>query len=101
MNSRQAPLWLPALAVFGKQAGHLHAGHSVSLEMMALKRLPSETFGIMVSLEPAVASLLAMLLLDEVLSVSQWSAIGFIVVASIGSTITAKRSVASSPEVVG
>lgn len=131
--------------VFGKQAGHLHAGHSVSLglvaaslvvvpygiahagssllhpaillaglgvaivssaipmslEMMALKRLPSETFGIMVSLEPAVASLWAMLLLGELLTVSQWSAIGFIVVASIGSTVTAKRGVASSPEVVG
>ncbi|WP_369926790.1 EamA family transporter [Xanthomonas sp. NCPPB 2632] len=131
--------------VFGKQAGHLHAGHSVSLglvaaslvvvpfgvmhagaalfepgvllaglgvavissaipmslEMMALKRLPSETFGIMVSLEPAVASLLAMLLLGEILALSQWLAIGCIVLASIGSTVTAKRSVAVSPEVVG
>jgi inner membrane transporter RhtA len=73
----------------------------MSLEMMALKRLPSETFGIMVSLEPAVASLWAMLLLGELLTVSQWSAIGFIVVASIGSTVTAKRGVVSSPEVVG
>jgi inner membrane transporter RhtA len=131
--------------LFGKQAGHLHAGHSVSLglvaaslvvvpygvahagaslldpkillaglgvaivssaipmslEMMALKRLPSETFGIMVSLEPAVASLLAMLLLGEILAVSQWTAIGFIVAASIGSTITARRSVATAPEVIG
>jgi inner membrane transporter RhtA len=131
--------------LFGKQAGHLHAGHSVSLglvaaslvvvpygvahagaslldpkillaglgvaivssaipmslEMMALKRLPSETFGIMVSLEPAVASLLAMLLLGEILAASQWTAIGFIVAASIGSTITARRSVATAPEVIG
>ncbi|WP_448098785.1 EamA family transporter [Luteibacter yeojuensis] len=131
--------------VFGKKAGHLHAGHSVSLglvaaslvvvpygiahagaalwspgilaaglgvaivssaipmslEMMALKRLPSETFGIMVSLEPAVASLLAMLLLGEHLIPSQWLAIGFIVLASIGSTVTAKRSVTPSVEVAG
>jgi inner membrane transporter RhtA len=131
--------------LFGKQAGHLHAGHSVSLglvaaslvvvpygiahagaslldpgilaaglgvaivssaipmslEMMALKRLPSETFGIMVSLEPAVASLLAMFLLGEHLTSFQWLAIGFIVLASIGSTVTAKRSTTPSVEVVG
>jgi len=128
--------------VFGKQAGHLHAGHSVSLglvaasfvvvpvgvmhagtklldpaillaglgvaiiasaipmslEMMAMKRLPSATFGITVSLEPAVASLLAMFLLSEVLTGSQWLAIGFIVLASIGSTITAKRTAGAAPE---
>ncbi|HEY4144477.1 EamA family transporter [Pinirhizobacter sp.] len=131
--------------LFGKQAGHLHAGHSVSLglvaaslvvvpygvvhagaalldwkilaaglgvaiissaipmslEMMALKRLPSETFGIMVSLEPAVASLLAMLLLGEMLHASQWLAIGCIVMASIGSTITARRIMPQAVEVAG
>jgi len=131
--------------LFGKQAGHLHAGHSVSLglvaaslvvvpfgvahagarlldpmilaagvgiaivssaipmslEMMALKRLPSQTFGIMVSLEPAVASLLAMLLLGEHLSGYQWLAIGFIVLASIGSTVTAKRQRPEAVELAG
>ena len=131
--------------LFGKQAGHLHAGHSVSLglvaaslvvvpfgvahagarlldigilaaglgvaivssaipmslEMMALKRLPSETFGIMVSLEPAVASLLAMLLLGEQLTSSQWVAIGFIVLASMGSTATARRARPEAAELAG
>jgi inner membrane transporter RhtA len=131
--------------VFGKQAGHLHAGHSVSLglvaaslvvvpfgvahagaallepgvllaglgvavvssavpmslEMMALKRLPSATFGIMVSLEPAVAALLATLLLGELLSLPQWVAIGCIVTASVGSTITAKRLAPMAPDVFG
>ncbi|URL59049.1 EamA family transporter [Luteibacter flocculans] len=131
--------------LFGKQAGHLHAGHSVSLglvaaslvvvpfgvahagvrlldpgilaaglgvaivssaipmslEMMALKRLPSETFGIMVSLEPAVASLLAMLLLGEHLTPSQWVAIGFIVLASMGSTATARRARPEAAELAG
>ncbi|KJV27435.1 EamA family transporter [Luteibacter yeojuensis] len=131
--------------LFGKQAGHLHAGHSVSLglvaasvvvvpvgiakagaslldpgilaagvgiaivssaipmslEMMALKRLPSQTFGIMVSLEPAVASLLAMLLLGEMLTAHQWLAIGFIVLASVGSTITARRARPEAPELAG
>ena len=35
--------------------------------MAALKRLPKEAFGIMISMEPAVAALLALELLNEVL----------------------------------
>lgn len=121
--------------MFGKRAGHLHAGHSVSLgllvaalvvvpvgvahagaallsptvlligvavaavssaipislEMMALKRLPKEAFGIMISMEPAVAAVLALVLLGEHLSAIQWLAIGCIVAASMGSAMTAGR----------
>jgi len=121
--------------VFGKRAGHLHAGHSVSLgvavaalvvvpvgvahagtallqpsillagllvavvssaipmslEMMALKRLPKETFGILISMEPAVAALWALLLLHEQLSGLQWLAIGCTVLASVGSAAIARR----------
>lgn len=121
--------------VFGKRAGHLHAGHTVSLgllvaalvvvpvgvvhagaallsptvlligvavaavssaipislEMMALKRLPKEAFGIMISMEPAVAAVLALMLLGEHLSAIQWLAIGCIVAASMGSAATAAR----------
>ena len=124
--------------VFGKRAGHLHAGQSVSLgllvaalvvvpvgvahagaallspsvllvgvavaaissalpislEMMALKRLPKEAFGIMISMEPAVAALLALPLLGEHLSGVQWLAIGCIVAASMGSAATARQSAA-------
>ena len=41
-------------------------GHiPISLEMVALKRLPKEAFGVMSSLEPAVAALLGLIVLDE------------------------------------
>lgn len=124
--------------VFGKRAGHLHAGHSVSLgllmaaivvvpvgvvhagaalltptvllvglgvaaissaipislEMMALKRLPKEAFGIMISMEPAVAAVLAVGLLGEYLSLLQWLAIACIVAASMGSALTVGRPAA-------
>ena len=127
--------------VFGKRAGHLHAGHSVSLgllvaalvvvpvgvvhagaallsptvlligvavaavssaipislEMMALKRLPKEAFGIMISMEPAVAAILALVLLGEHLSAVQWLAIGCIVAASMGSAMTAARPAPRGP----
>ena len=127
--------------VFGKRAGHLHAGQSValgllvaavvvvpvgvahagaallsptvlligvavaavssaipiSLEMMALKRLPKEAFGIMISMEPAVAAILALVLLGEHLSAVQWLAIGCIVAASMGSAMTAARPAPRGP----
>ena len=132
-----AAVFWAAYIVFGKRAGHLLAGHSVSLgllvaalvvvpvgvahagaallspavllagvavaavssaipislEMMALKRLPKEAFGIMISMEPAVAAVLAMGLLGEHLSAIQWLAIGCIVAASMGSAATAARPV--------
>jgi len=62
----------------------------ISLEMVALKRLPPQTFGIMISMEPAVAALLAFMVLDEQLSSMQWLAIGLIVMASAGSSLSVK-----------
>ncbi|MGE4106884.1 MAG: EamA family transporter [Bacteriovoracia bacterium] len=58
-----------------------------SLEMVALKRLPAHTFGILMSLEPAVAGMAGLALLGEQLSVRQWTAIGFVMLASLGTAI--------------
>ena len=58
-----------------------------SLEMFALKRLPTPTFGILMSLEPAVAALSGLVFLGEHLSLSQWLAILCIMLASFGSAI--------------
>ena len=69
----------------------------ISLEMMALKRLPKEAFGIMISMEPAVAAILALVLLGEHLSAVQWLAIGCIVAASMGSAMTAARPAPRGP----
>jgi inner membrane transporter RhtA len=46
----------------------------------------------MISMEPAVAALLALPLLGEQLSAVQWLAIGCIVAASMGSAATARQS---------
>lgn len=62
----------------------------ISLELFALKHLPKNVFGTMTSMEPAVAALLALLLLGEVLSWSQCLAIGLIMLASMGCTLTAQ-----------
>ena len=60
-----------------------------SLEMLALKRLPKMSFGILMSLEPAMASLTGLLLLQERLTTIQLVAIALIIVASLGTTFSA------------
>ena len=62
-----------------------------SLEMIALKRLPAHVFGVLVSLEPVIGALAAFAILGERLGALQWLAIGAIMLASCGSTISHVR----------
>jgi inner membrane transporter RhtA len=62
-----------------------------SLEMLALKRLPAQSFGILMSVEPAIAALSGFLLLNEKLSSIQWVAIACIMTASFGSVLRRER----------
>ena len=82
----------PKILLFGLGVAAISSAIPISLEMIALKRLPQESFGIMTSMEPAVAALLASLLLDEYLNWLQWLAIFCIMMAAAGSSATARRS---------
>jgi inner membrane transporter RhtA len=55
-----------------------------SLELEALRRVPAKVFGIWMSLEPAVAALVGLVLLGQNLAARDWAAIGCVVVASAG-----------------
>lgn len=79
----------PSVLLVGLGVAAVSSAIPISLEMVALKRLPPQAFGIMISMEPAVAAVLALVLLDEQLSAMQWLAIGLIVLASMGSAFTA------------
>jgi inner membrane transporter RhtA len=57
-----------------------------SLDLEALRRIPARVFGILVSLEPAMAALIGLIVLRESLSWSQWIAVLCVVVASAGAT---------------
>jgi inner membrane transporter RhtA len=59
-----------------------------TLEMVALTRIPTRTFGTLMSIEPAIGALSGLLFLQEYLSLSQWMAIMCIILASIGATMT-------------
>ncbi|MER6513960.1 EamA family transporter [Nonomuraea sp. NPDC001636] len=81
-----ADLLQPSLLLIGLGVGLLSSVIPYSLELHALRRMPKHVFGILMSLEPAVAALLGVLVLGEVLHVQQWAAIVCVVAASLGST---------------
>ncbi|GAA2591218.1 EamA family transporter [Actinomadura fulvescens] len=76
----------PELLLIGLGVGLLSSVIPYTLELEALRRMPARVFGILMSLEPAVAALIGVLLLGEILSGRQWLAIGCVVVACVGAT---------------
>jgi len=62
-----------------------------SLEIGALKQMPAKTFSILMSLEPAVAALCGVIIVNEFLSLAEWIAILLIVIASLGATLTRRE----------
>ena len=87
-----ATLFSPQVLAGGLAVALLSSILPYSLEMMALSRLPRRVFGILVSAGPAVGALAGFFVLGEVLSTTQWLAIGMIVVATAGSAATAGRT---------
>ncbi len=61
------------------------------LEFEALRRLPARTYSMLVTLEPAVAALVAAVLLGEVLDIEAVFAIGCVTAAAIGATLFRDR----------
>ncbi len=61
-----------------------------SLELEALRRLPPGAFGVLMSLEPAVAALAGLLILGQGLHAAAVAAIGLVVTASAGAAATAR-----------
>lgn len=57
------------------------------LEMMALRTLPTSTFGILMSLEPALGALAGFVILAQAMTLSQMLGVGLVVAASIGATL--------------
>lgn len=85
-------LLLPGVLVVGLIVAIVSSAIPYSLEIIALGKLPSNTFGTMMSAEPAIGALIGMLVLGEVLSFSQWAAIGLIVIASAGAGLSSRQT---------
>ena len=68
-----------------------------SLELRALRSLSPAAFGILLSLEPAVATLAGWLILHQHIGLTHVIAMLAVIGASVGSTLTAQRSPAPVP----
>lgn len=75
---------------FGISVAILSSALPYTLEMYSLKKIPTKTFGVLMSLEPAIAAFAGLLFLDERLTVLQWFAMLLIMLSSLGSSLTAE-----------
>jgi inner membrane transporter RhtA len=95
LASGQLAALTPHLALLGGLLALFSSVLPFTLEMQALKSLPTRTFSILMSLEPAAAAVSGWLLLHERLTIGQWLAVVLIVIASAGATLTAPRAQAA------
>ncbi|HEY7267700.1 MAG TPA: EamA family transporter [Solirubrobacterales bacterium] len=74
----------PAAAAVGAATAMLSSVIPYSLELEALRRIAVGTFGVLMSLEPAVAAVIGLIALDQGLAAVEVAGIGLVVVASAG-----------------
>ena len=82
----------PYILLMGLLVAILSSALPYSLEMAALRQLPVKVFGVLMSLEPAVASGIGLLILGEQLSLRMVLAIALVSLASVGSTLQSRAS---------
>jgi len=81
----------PHVLAVGAAVAILSSAIPYSLELEALRRLPTGVFGVLMSMEPAVAALSGLVVLGEVLHAREWVAIALVVIASAGAARFATR----------
>jgi inner membrane transporter RhtA len=81
-------MWSPSIVPAALAVAFLSTALPYALEMYALTRLPARTFGILMSVEPALAGSIGWIFLHEALSTVQCAGVVAIVAASAGTTLT-------------
>lgn len=79
-----AELLVPAILAVGAAVGLLSTAIPFLLEFESLRRLPNAVFGVLMSLEPAVAAAIGFLALSQDLAAVEVLAIGLVVIACAG-----------------
>ncbi|MEG8279319.1 EamA family transporter [Streptomyces sp. AHA2] len=83
-----AKLFDPVTLGLGAAVALLSSVLPYTLELLALRRLPSSTFAILMSLEPALAAAAGFLILDQALAATEAAAIALVIAASMGAVRT-------------
>ena len=81
----------PRLLLAGFGVAMLSSAIPFSLELEALRKIPARVFGVLMSLEPAVAALAGLVVLSERLEMRAVAAIVFVTVAASGASLFGGR----------
>jgi inner membrane transporter RhtA len=81
----------PAVLAAGCAVALFSSTIPYTLELAAMRHTPSSTYGVLMSLEPAVAAVVGFVLLGQVLRPVDVVAIALVGVASAGSSLSARR----------
>jgi inner membrane transporter RhtA len=82
----------PHSLLVGSAVGMLSSAIPYSLELEALRRMATAVFGVLMSLEPAMAALAGWLILGQSLSARTLVGIGLVVAASIGASRESRKA---------
>lgn len=82
----------PHLLMLGAGVALLSSVVPYSLEIAALRRMSTSTFGVFMSLEPAIAALVGWLVLHEALELRAIVALSLVTTAAVGATRTGARA---------
>jgi inner membrane transporter RhtA len=90
----------PRIIGLGIGVAILSSAIPYSLEMVALRHLPANTFSTLLSAEPAIGALMGLMLLGEHLTATQWLAIGAIIASTVGAAMTSRANRDVAPPAV-
>jgi inner membrane transporter RhtA len=87
-----AHLLEPRSLALGAAVGMLSSAIPYSFELEALRRIPPPVFGVLMSLEPAMAAMAGLIVLGQSLDLRSILGIGLVVAASIGASRRAREA---------
>jgi inner membrane transporter RhtA len=87
----------PAVLGGGLGVAMLSSVIPYSLELLALRRMAAATFGLLMSLEPAVAALAGVIVLSQNLHLRMVIALLMVIAASVGTTLESRRRADPQP----
>ncbi len=85
-----AALFRPAVLGLGAVVAVLASVIPYSLELAALRRVTPRAFGVMMSLDPALATAAGFLVLGQQLTLQEWVALALVVGANVGNTLAGR-----------